>query len=106
LEKVTILHLDYKQLTEVPKGLEKLTQLERLNLDGNQLTHVKGLEKLAKLTYLNLGDNQLTDVSILAGLTNLKKLYLADNSDLPKAQLYELKKAMPKCVIIHPVLNH
>ena len=105
-EKVTILHLDYKQLTDVPKGLEKLTQLERLNLDGNQLTNAKGLEKLTQLTYLNLGDNRLTDVSILAGLTNLKKLYLGDNSALTKAQIYELKKALPKCLIVHPVLNH
>jgi hypothetical protein len=38
---------------------------------------VKGLEKLTKLTYL----------------------YLNDNPDLTEAQIAELQKALPKCVI-------
>ncbi|SVE53323.1 uncharacterized protein METZ01_LOCUS506177, partial [marine metagenome] len=38
LEKVYNLDLYEKQLTELPKGLEKLTQLERLSLWNNQLT--------------------------------------------------------------------
>ena len=46
LEKVTKLVLSRNQLTEVPKGLEKLTQLKSLRFDRNQLTDVKGLEKL------------------------------------------------------------
>ena len=59
------------------KGLEKLTQLEKLVLDRNQLTSVKGLEKLTQLTWLDL----------------------ADNPDLTKAQIDELQKALPKCDI-------
>ncbi|SVC51204.1 uncharacterized protein METZ01_LOCUS304058, partial [marine metagenome] len=59
-EKVTRLILYNKQLTEVPKGLEKLTKLERLHLETNQLTDVTGLEKLTELTRLNLASNQLT----------------------------------------------
>ena len=35
LEKVTRLHLYYNKLTEVPKDLEKLTQLKSLDLYGN-----------------------------------------------------------------------
>ena len=46
LEKVTALGLDHNKLTDVPKGLEKLTQLTVLHLCDNQLTDVKGLEKL------------------------------------------------------------
>jgi len=38
---------------------------------------VKGLEKLAELTFLDLGSNP----------------------DLTKAQIDELKKALPKCII-------
>ena len=45
-EKVTILFLRDKQLTDVPKGLEKLTKLKLLFLGNNKLTSVKGLEKL------------------------------------------------------------
>ena len=72
-----MLKLGWNQLTEVPKGLEKLTQLKGLNLDGNKLTDVKGLEKLTKLGVL----------------------YLSYNPDLTKTQIEELKKALPKCVI-------
>ena len=77
LEKVTELDLKQNQLTDVPKGLEKLTKLERLWLHENKLTSVKGLEKLTQLTYL----------------------HLEDNPDLTKAQVSELKKALPKCRI-------
>jgi Leucine-rich repeat (LRR) protein len=55
LEKVTRLSLDRNELTEVPKGLEKLTQ------------------------------------SRFLGLKN--------NSGLTKAQIAELKKALPRCNI-------
>jgi len=76
LEKVTSLYLRAKKLTDV-KGLENLTQLKTLYLNDNQLTSVKGLEKLTKL----------------------EVLYLYKNPDLTKAQIDELKKALPKCAI-------
>ena len=75
LEKVTELELKQNQLTDVPKGLEKLTKLRSLYLSDNQLTNVKGLEKL----------------------TQLKELNLTYNPDLTNAQIDELKKALPKC---------
>jgi len=76
LEKVMKLNLTDKKLTDV-KGLENLTQLTNLQLIGNQLTNVKGLEKL----------------------TQLKVLPLYDNPALTKAQINELKKALPNCYI-------
>ena len=115
------LHLNQHQLTEVPKGLEKLTQLEWLYLNYNQLTSVtrlekltqlteldlslnkltsvKGLENLSQLTWLNLGSNKLTDVTGLEKLTQLTGLDLRYNPDLTKAQIDELQKALPKCTI-------
>ena len=77
LEKVTKLYISYYQLTSV-KGLEKLTQLETLNLKDNELSDVKSLEKL----------------------TQLKMLRLIDNPDLTKAQIDQLKKALPNCKIL------
>jgi hypothetical protein len=79
LEKVTNLYLNDNQLTEVPKGLEKLTQLKHLSLHSNQLTDVTGLEKLTQLT----------------------TLLLQNNPDLTKAQIDQLQKALPKCKITH-----
>ena len=61
---------------------------------------MKGLEKLTKLRGLSLGNNKLTDVKGLEKLTQLKKLSLQGNPDLTKAQIDELKKALPKCRII------
>ena len=71
-EKVTKLGLYGKELTEVPKGLEKLAQLTEVNLTRNQLTSVKGLEKLTKLKWLKLSYNKLTSVKGLEKLTQLK----------------------------------
>ncbi len=99
LEKVKGLNLSNNQLTEV-KGLEKLTQLTHLYLYDNQLTDVKGLEKLTQLKELYLYGNQLTDVKGLEKLTQLRNLSLRDNLDLTKAQIAELKKALPKCNIL------
>ena len=61
---------------------------------------MKGLEKLTQLGYLYLGGNQLTEVKGLVKLTKLEVLHLGDNPDLTKAQIDELKKALPKCTIV------
>ena len=78
LEKVTRLGIVTKNLTDV-KGLEKLTQLEKLTIYDNQLTDVKGLEKLTQLKFLHLSNNQLTDVKGLEKLTKLESLGLSEN---------------------------
>jgi len=75
---------------------EEVTSLE---LNNNQLTNVKGLEKLTQLKVLHLYNNKLTDVTGLEKLTQLKVLMLKANPDLTKAQIDELKKALPKCEI-------
>ena len=61
----------------MPKELEKFTQLTNLDLSNNKLTDLKGLEKL----------------------TQLKVLDLTNNPNLTKAQIDELKKALPNCKI-------
>ena len=77
-----------------------LEKIENADFSDGQLTYApKGLEKLTKLTSLNLQDNQLTDVKCLEKLKQLRWLFLRDNPDLTKAQIAELQKALPKCII-------
>ena len=77
LEKVTSLNFNGNHLTELPNGMEKLTQLKHLFLQNNKLTDGEGLEKLDQLTELNL----------------------LINPNLTKAQIDKLQKALPKCKI-------
>ena len=99
LDQLTYLHLSDNQLADVT-GLEKLNQLKTLWLSDNQLTEVpKGLEKLTQLEGLLLDANNLTSVKDLEKLTKLKELYLENNPALTKAQIAELKEALPKCKI-------
>ena len=100
LTKLTALSLNHNQLTDV-KGLEKLPQLKMLWLTANHLTDVKGLEKLTQLKCLYLNQNKLTDVKGLEKFTQLKFLILDGNPALTKAQIDQLKKALPDCKIEH-----
>jgi hypothetical protein len=101
-EEAYVLEVAIRKEIEKPTGeltdvdLEKVTYL---NLGGNHLTEVKGLEKLTQLTELWLHRNQLTNVTGLEKLTQLTELNLKDNSDLNKAQIDQLQKALPKCEI-------
>ena len=76
-----------------------LDKVRELILSDNQLTDVTELKKLTQLKRLWLPD-ELTEVPRgLERLTQLKELYLDHNPDLTKAQIDELKKALPKCKI-------
>jgi Leucine-rich repeat (LRR) protein len=98
LTQLTFLNLSANRLTDVT-GLEKLTQLRALDLDHNRLTDVKGLEKLTQLTFLNLSANRLTELPSLEKLNRLKTLRLWNNPAIPKTQIDQLQKALPKCKI-------
>ena len=91
-----------REMLEKPEGELTKADLEKvtfLNLERLQLTDVKGLEKLTQLKALYLNGNQLTDLKRLEKLTQLEALSLADNHDLTKAQIAELQKALPECKI-------
>ena len=68
------------KLTDVPELLGQLTQLQSLDLSGNQLTVVPdSLGQLARLQSLNLSGNQLATLPIWLGqLTQLQSLDLTN----------------------------
>lgn len=78
----TTLDLSGKSLKEVPKYVFNQTNLEALNLSGNQLTGAIPAEirQLSKLKVLNLSNNQMTGVPAEVGqLQNLEILDLSNN---------------------------
>ncbi len=84
LDKLTTLQalwFNGNQITEI-KDLDKLTSLQILYLGGNQITEIKGLDKLTYLQILYLGGNQITEIKGLDKLTNLQELELGGNQIL------------------------
>ena len=59
--------------------LSGLTQLTRLDLEGNQIGDISPLANLTNLVILELGNNAISDISALSGLTNLFSVTLWDN---------------------------
>ena len=63
------------------QGLDKITELEELDLSWNKLTTLKGLglEKLTNLKILKIHDNKISKIEGLDNLINLKELLLYNN---------------------------
>ena len=79
-ESAKVIEAAIRKAAKKPEGELTKSDLEKVKavvLNGLQLTDVKGLEKL----------------------TRLKELDLEDNPALTKAQIDELKKALPNCEI-------
>ena len=105
-----ILPAGYKGLTEIPKEIFYLTEIENIDLSCNAIIDIpKDICKLEKLKHLDLSNNFIRDVSNLCGLKRLKYLHLHDNlistipkeidglSDLTSLFLYENKlHSVPK----------
>ncbi len=78
LTQLKILYLNGNQIEKLTV-LEHLTNLRELYFSNNQIEEVKGLERLTCLESLDLSDNQIKDIRGLDTLINLKKLYLRGN---------------------------
>ena len=75
--------------------LEKLTNLQRLQLHQNQISDVSPLAALTQLRVLQLHQNQISDVSPLAELVNLEVLFLVGNPIKNRKPLFELLEKNP-----------
>ena len=60
-------------------GIEQLTQLEVLDLFGNEIRDLSPLAGLKRLRYLDLSSNRVEEVSALGSLKGLQVLLLAGN---------------------------
>jgi Leucine-rich repeat (LRR) protein len=56
-----------------------LPNLKRLYLVSNKISKIENLERLTQLEMLELGDNKIRRVENLEALTNLRQLFLGKN---------------------------
>jgi len=94
LEELTELDVSRRCIADLT-GLEYCTNLEVLELKGNEITDLSPLPQLVNLKKLSLGRNEVTDILPLSYLVNLEYLYLGRNeiTDLsPLSQLVNLKE--------------
>lgn len=86
-KKVYVLNLAYKSISSMPSVFNKLENLERLNLSGNQLTTIpKGFaSSLPNLRALTIDNSALSSISELCNLDSLRLLAVFNNklSDIP-----------------------
>ncbi len=87
-DKILSCDLKWNQITEIPKEIWNLTNLEMLSLDWNQITEIpKEIWNLTKLSLLDLEWNQITEIpKEIWNLTNLEWLCLRWNklTEIPK----------------------
>ena len=67
-DRITSLDLRGLGLTQIPRQIQQLTWLEKLDLSENQLEKIEGLEGLKSLRELYLYQNKLEKIEGLEGL--------------------------------------
>ncbi|MGS2746723.1 leucine-rich repeat domain-containing protein [Bacillus zanthoxyli] len=67
-----------KEIKDVT-GLEYMTNLENLTLEGVGLKNIEFISNLKQLNIVNVSHNQIEDITPLSSLKNLQWLNLADN---------------------------
>ncbi len=90
LTGLTSLELTNAGLTDVSALLAFASQLQSLNLSGNDLTDLITIGQLGNLQSLDLSDTDLEVIDSLVNLLNLTELNLADNNITDLASLYAL----------------
>ena len=82
MEKITGISgngINTKEIVMDLTGLEKATNLTRLDLDNNKIENIEPLKGLTNLTSLYLQSNKIENIEPLRGLTSLTSLYLVYN---------------------------
>ncbi|CAL6004098.1 Conserved_hypothetical protein [Hexamita inflata] len=73
-------------------GIEKMKQLQFLNLSSNQLTSVQGVGELRNLKTLDLTSNKIANISPLRYLVELDEIHFCSNKVVDVSPLRDLKK--------------
>lgn len=114
------LTLDHSFLDAMP--IERLTNLEELNLESSKIADLTPLHTLHNLRYLNIKNTKVTDLAPLSDLTNLQEINMentnvekleclcdlsnlvkinAENTKVKSDQVFKLRLAQPKVTVIY-----
>ena len=114
------LTLDHSFLDAMP--IERLTNLEELNIEGSKITDLSPLHTLHNLRYLNIKNTKVTDLTPLGDLTNLQEINMentnvsklehlcnlsklvkinAENTKVNSEQVVKLRLAQPGVLVIY-----
>lgn len=78
-EAESLKELDVRDNVKTLKGIGILSQLEELQIQGNDLTSLKGVESLQHLTSLSVPYNRIKSLKPIKNLTNLQYLMVELN---------------------------
>ncbi|HFU7082906.1 leucine-rich repeat domain-containing protein [Bacillus thuringiensis] len=78
IKKLEILKEKGNEIKDIT-GLEYMTNLEKLTLEGVGLKNIEFISNLKQLNNVNVSHNQIEDITPLSSLENLQWLNLADN---------------------------
>jgi Leucine-rich repeat (LRR) protein len=59
--------------------LGQLTKMKRLNLSQNAIVDISALAPLTDISYLHLMQNQISDISVLSGMIGITEINIQDN---------------------------
>lgn len=79
VQRLDSLELNNRNLSTIPKVINKLTGLLVLYLNQNQIRKIENLDKLVKLRLLSLKKNQIPKIEGLTYQTELMHLFLSTN---------------------------
>ena len=80
LPAITSLNLGYNHITNIDSISYFSKGLETLNLSGNNIEKIDSIEKLVNLEFLNINSNKISDLSGYSGNIHLKYLDLSYNN--------------------------
>jgi hypothetical protein len=78
LKEIKVLFISHTKISKIEK-LNKLVNLEWLELSISKIEKIEGLDNLVNLKRLNLSTNNITKIEGLSNLTRLNELLLSEN---------------------------